>query len=82
MGEVQALRRNPSKTSSSLIPVHKRNLSVVKHKLSSYSKEKGDPRWGAAGAQKEDAEADNIVIGADRFVLKGNHHRVFSHSPA
>ncbi|MGA2108979.1 MAG: hypothetical protein ABSH25_15205 [Syntrophorhabdales bacterium] len=43
---------------------------------------KGDPRWGAAGAQKEDAEADNIVIGADRFVLKGNHHRVFSHSPA
>jgi len=49
---------------------------VVKHKLSSYSKEKGDPRWGAAGAQKKDAETDNLVIGTNWPLLKGNYNPV------
>ena len=31
---------------------------------------KGDPRWEAAGAQKEDAEADILVIGDDMPLLK------------
>jgi hypothetical protein len=46
-----------------------------------FVREKRYPRWGAAGVQREDAEADNVVIGADMYVLKGNQPRFYSHAP-
>ena len=45
---------------------------MAKHKFSSYSKEKGDPAGGTAGAEKENAETDNLVIGGDKPFLKSN----------